>query len=105
GWPESKKHPNRNQQLEPVMKIVRSISRFFVAMLVLSNGFLGVKPASAQLSIGSDGLWIKKETFFSINGLELAPAATLNLVETEVQRSATPVTFYGSPSISQVYTF
>ncbi|WP_177195228.1 MBG domain-containing protein [Parapedobacter indicus] len=66
---------------------------------------MGVKPASAQLTIGSDGLWIKKETLFSVNGLEFEPAAMLNLAETEVQRSATPVTFYGLPSISQVYTF
>src|SRR5690606_22621696 len=105
GWSKWKKRPNRNQQLEPVMKVARPISRFFVAMLVLSNGVFCVTSAFAQLTIGSDGLWIKKETHFSVNGLELAPAETMNLSEVEVQRSATPVVFAGSPSISQAYTF
>jgi hypothetical protein len=71
---------------------------------VLFIGFLlSVIDASAQLSIGSEGISIAAGSTFSTEGLTLIPQGTFTLSNNTIQKSSTPVNIGGSVnSISNV---
>lgn len=62
--------------------------------------------ASAQVSIGSDGISLLAGTTFSAEGLVLVPQSNLSLTNNTIQKSATPVNIGGSVySIANVVYF
>ncbi|ERJ58174.1 Ig-like domain-containing protein [Sphingobacterium paucimobilis] len=76
-------------------------SRCFGVLLVLCNYLLCYTPVLAQLTVGSNGLWVKDGATLSVNGLALKPTGSLKLPT--LQRSATPISDNGTSSINQVY--
>ena len=59
--------------------------------------------ASAQLTVGSEGMTILATTSVTVDGLTLTPSTDLALANNSIQRSSTPIT--GNPSINRLYQF
>lgn len=59
----------------------------------------------AQLSVGTDGLTVNKNTLFSVDGLALIPSAELSLRSVSITRESVPVQWPQLGGIKRVYRF
>ena len=58
-----------------------------------------------QLNVGTDGLTVKKNTIFSVDGLALVPSTDLSLRSVSVTRESVPVQWPQFSGIKRVYRF
>lgn len=75
-----------------------------VLWLLLSFTLLSSK-VQAQLNVGADGLTVKENTLFSVDGLALVPSADLSLRSVAVSRESVPVQWPQFSGIKRVYRF
>lgn len=75
-----------------------------VLWLLLSFALLSSN-VHAQLTVGSDGLAVKKNTIFSVEGLALEPSADLSLRSVSLTRESVPVQWPQFSGIKRVYRF
>ncbi|MCY4779339.1 MBG domain-containing protein [Sphingobacterium sp. UT-1RO-CII-1] len=87
------------------MKSINRLFRYEIAGLILSMCLFISLPVAAQLAVGSDGMFVKSGTPFSVNRLELFPSVDITFSTNLLEQSATDLPYNGTQSIKQVYKF
>ncbi|GAB4028899.1 hypothetical protein [Spirosoma gilvum] len=75
--------------------------RYYLLLITL----LSALHASAQLTVGSQGMLVQANTSLTVDGLVLTPSVNLTLTNNTLQKTTTPVSMTPQASISRVYQF
>ncbi|MEJ6979118.1 MBG domain-containing protein [Pedobacter sp. P351] len=81
------------------------MKNYFKLIVLVLFSYCSITGAQAQLSAGTEGLYIKAGTTLSTDGLVLSPSADLSLSGLNLEKSAIPVTGAAGFGINRAYNF